>query len=128
MLNMYYTEPNVFIRIHIIYINANNNIEKLIEETVILEDPGLLNKDELTNIISQYSHPNYSLYSILKINVNIQPDNLIQFLHNQTNDDNLFIQEISNIHELESIHFEKSISMFHDINNLLILFQNNLNK
>ena len=127
---MYYTEPNTFIRIHILYLNDNNHIEKLIKETVLLKDPGLITKDELTTIINHYTEPSYSIHSILKINVNVKPDNLIQFIQddNQQHDinDYLFIQEIRNEQELDTIYFENSISMFHDINNLFILFQNNL--
>lgn len=126
---MYYTEPNTFIRIHIVYLNDNNHIEKLIKKTVLLKYPGLITKDELTTIINQYSNVTYSIHSILKININVKPDNLTQFIQDdqqQDINDYLFIQEISNEQELDTIYFENSISMFHDINNLFILFQNNL--
>jgi hypothetical protein len=130
LANMYYTEPNTFIRIHIVYLNDNNHIEKLIKETVLLKDPGLISKDELTTIINNYSNETYSIHSILKINVNVNPDDLTQFIQDddqqQEINDYLFIQEISNEQEIDTIYFENSISMFHDINNLFILFQNNL--
>lgn len=126
----YYTEELSFIRINYVYVNINNEIEKINEEKILLKNTGILQKEELLSIIKHNSFSNnikYSLLSILKFNINIEPIHLNNFLKNKDiNIGSSFLQSIKNI---DSIKFDKSISMFHDINNILIIFhQKNLSK
>ena len=119
----YYAEDISFIRIHSIYVDKNNDIIKIKEEKLLLKTPGLLEKEELLTVIkhnSLFFNIKYSLLSILKFNLTIEPVNLTNFLKNKDkNIGSTFLQ--SNRH-IENIKFEKSISMFHDINNLIIVF------
>jgi len=119
----YYTEEISFIRIHSIYLNLNNEIDKMREEKVLLKTPGILLKEELLSIIKHNSFSNqikYSLLSILKFNINLEPIHLKTFLRNKNDSiGNTFLQSIKNI---DSIKFDKTISMFHDINEILIIF------
>ncbi len=119
----YYTEELSFIKIHYIYINVENDIEKIKEEKFILTQPGILQKEELLGIIKHNSVSNqikYSLLSILKFNINIEPVNLTNFLRSKdANIGSTFLQSIKNI---ESIKFDKTISMLQDINNIFIIF------
>ena len=119
----YYTEELSFIRVHAIYVNNDNDIEKVREEKFLLKTPGMLLKEELLGIIKHNCFSNgikYSLLSILKFNINIEPIHLKTFLKSKnTNIGSSFLQSIKNI---DSIKFEKSISMFHDINDLVIIF------
>jgi hypothetical protein len=121
--NIYYTEEISFIRIHFIYLNINNEIEKIREEKILLKIPGILLKEELLSIVKHNTYSNevkYSLLSILKFNINLEPIHLKTFLRNKTPDIGVpFLQSIRNI---DAIKFEKSITMFHDINELLIIF------
>lgn len=119
----YYTEEISFIRIHSIYINVNNEIEKISEEKLLLKNAGILQKEELLSIIKHNSFSNnikYSLLSILKFNINIQPIHLNNFLRNK--DKNIGCSFLQSVKNIDSIKFDKSISMFHDINNILIIF------
>jgi len=119
----YYTEELSFIRIHSVYINKENEIVKIKEQKYILKTPSILSKEELLDIIKHNSfffNIKYSLLSILKFNLNIEPINLTNFLKNKdTNIGNSFLQ--SNKH-IDTIKFDKTISMFHDINNIIIIF------
>ena len=125
----YYTEELSFIRIHSIYVNNDNDIEKLREEKIILKIPGFLQKEELLSIIKHNSYSNdikYSLLSILKFNINIEPSNLNNFLRSKDkNIGSFFLQSIKNI---DTIKFDKSISLFHDINEIIIIFHEKINK
>ena len=83
---VYYTEELSFIRIHSIYVNNNNDIEKIREEKIILKESGILSKEELLSIIKHNSFSKeikYSLLSILKFNINLEPFNLKTFLRNK---------------------------------------------
>lgn len=123
----FYTEDLSFINLHCIYINKNNEIEKISEEKILLKIPGVLSKEEIIGLIKHNVFCNnikYSLLSILKCNINIDPTHLKTFLKNNNNDKikhigNNFVQSVKNI---DTIKFEKCISMFHDLNELLILF------
>ena len=123
--NIYYTEELSFIKIHSIYINNDNEIEKITEGKIFLKNPGFLQKEELLSIIKHNSYSNdikYSLLSILKYNINIEPSNLNNFLRSKDrNIGSFFLQSVKNI---DTIKFDKSISMFHDLNDLLIIFYN----
>ena len=126
---MYYTEDLSFIKIHSIYVNDNDEIEKIKEEKILLKTLGILEKEELLSIIKHNSFSNqikYSLLSLLKFNINLEPINLKTFLRNKNPAIGApFLQSIKN---LDSIKFEKSIAMFHDINQLLIIFHKKINK
>jgi hypothetical protein len=126
---IYYTEELSFVRIHSIYVNKDNEIEKIREEKILLKNPGILQKEELLSIVKHNSFSNqvkYSLLSILKFNINLEPINLKTFLRNKNPAiGGPFLQSIKN---LDTIKFEKSITMFHDINELLIIFHQKINK
>ena len=119
----YYTEHISFLTVHSIYINKKNEIQKVREENIILKEPGIIQKEELLSIIKHNSFLNeikYSLLSILKFNINLEPEYLKTFLKSKNkNIGNSFLQSVKYI---DSIKFEKSITMFHDINDLIIIF------
>jgi hypothetical protein len=125
MYKHYYTEELTFIRVQYLYINKENEIENIKEEKVLLKKPGFMTKEEMLSIIKHNSflnHKKYSLLSIVKYIIDINPMNLHSFLKSKNmNVGSRFIQPIKNI---DTIRFEKSISMFHDINNINILFYN----
>jgi hypothetical protein len=128
----YYKEDLSFIKIHSIYINFKNEIEKLVEEKLLLKTPGTIMKQEVLGLIKKnmYSNNNkYKLLSILKFNIDIEPYHLKYFLK-YTNTVKKDIINIGNqfLHinkNIDDIHFEKSISMFHDINDLIFIYYYN---
>lgn len=121
--NIYYTEEISFIKIHCVYINNNNEIEKITEEKIFLKTPGLLQKEELLGIIKYnlcLNQMRYSLLSILKFNINLEPVHLKTFLRNKK--PNIGDKFLTSIKNLDTIKFDKSITLFHDINEVFILF------
>jgi hypothetical protein len=118
---IYYNENQIYVRIHFIYIDENNEIFKIREHKHFFARPNTISKEELIAIIksnSSSSNKLYSLLSILKFNIDIQPQDLKSFLkQNYVND--RFLQSIKHI---DNIVFDKSISIFHDINALFIIF------
>ena len=96
---------------------------------MFLKEPGTLQKEELLGIIKHNSFSNaikYNLLSILKFNINIEPEFLKNFL--KSKDKNIgssFLQSVKNI---DTIRFEKTITMFHDINDLIIIYHQRINK
>jgi len=118
----FYTEDITVIQIHLIYIR-DNSIEKIKEEKFILKTPGILQKEELVSIIKHNILTNnikYSLSSILKFNINLEPANLKTFL--RTKDKNIGNNFLHSVKNIDNIKFDKTITMFHDINDIFILF------
>lgn len=116
----YYNDNQLYIRIHFVYINSDNEIIQIREQKHFFITPNSISKEELIAIIknnSIFADKLYSLLSILKFNIDIEPQELKSFLKpNYMNDS--FLQSIKNI---DTIHFNNSISMFHDINALFII-------
>jgi hypothetical protein len=126
----YYTEDLAVINIHCIYVNKNDEIERVLENKLILKTPGIISKEEILGLIKHNMVCNevkYSLLYILKFNINLEPIYLKTFIRSKeplANIGNQFIQSIKNIDEIK---LDKSISMFHDLNDLLIIFNDKSN-
>ena len=126
----YYTEDLAVINIHCIYVNKDNEIERVLENKLILKTPGIISKEEILGLIKHNMICNevkYSLLYILKFNINLEPIHLKTFIRSKeplVNIGNQFIQSIKNRDEIK---LDKSISMFHDLNNLLIIFHDKAN-
>jgi len=129
----YYTEDLLFIRVNYIYVNSNQDITNIYEEKHLFKKPNILLKEDLIGLIKRNSIVNkikYSLLSILKYNINIEQYNLKTFFRSKNNNiGNQFLQSIKNIND---VVFDKSISMFHDLNSLIIILlekeqSNNIN-
>ena len=121
----YYTEDLLFIRVNYIYVNSKQDITNIYEEKHLFKKPNILLKRN-----SIVNKTKYSLLSILKYNINIEPYNLKTFFRSKNNNiGNQFLQSIKNIND---VVFDKSISMFHDLNSLIIILlekeqSNNIN-
>ncbi len=123
----YYTEELTVVKIHCIYINKDNEIEKLSEDKLILKTPGLLSKEEIVSLIKHNMVCNqvkYSLLYILKFNINLDPIYLKTFIKSKDKLSTIGNQFLRSIKNIDTIKFDKSISMFHDLNDLLIIFYN----
>jgi hypothetical protein len=130
---LFYCDKINFIKLKMIYLNTNFEIDHIKEEKIMLKIPGELRKEELlyllknglTNSMNNETNINkYKLFTIVKYFINIEPISVIQFLKNSSKFN--FIETIKNI---DTIHFDNSISIFHDLNELIFIFSSiNVNK
>ena len=126
----YYTEDIAAIKFHCLYINKEDEIERVLENKLILKNPGIISKEEILGLIKHnmvFNEVKYSLLYLLKFNINLEPVYLKTFIRSKeplVNIGNQFIQSIKNIDEIK---LDKSISMFHDLNDLLIIFHDKTN-
>jgi len=107
------------INLYILYVDNNNNLFHIKRDSTALKD-GALQKNDLKNLIKQYINhqgKKYRLISLLKWNITIEPDEISDYLKN-TKEFN-FIKSIRN---LNTIHFDDSISLFHNLNSLYLIF------
>lgn len=116
--NVFYLDDVHSIKIKYIYVNKENEIEKMKQENMILESPNYLSRDAVMSMIKHNLHDNYGLLSILKYNINLDPRNVKAFVAT-THYEESFLTHIKNIDE---IHWDMTISMFQDLNELTFFF------
>ena len=116
--DIYYTD------VHFVYINTNNDIEKIKEEQFLLSTPNHISRGEIIGLLKRNANLNnkkYSILSILKCNINIKPEEIKNFLRTTNLTEYLenFLKPVKNF---DDIIFEKTINMFQDLNDLLFIF------
>lgn len=125
----FYPEPIQHLPMNYIYINKNNEICKIKQETILLPKPGIISNTHLLDCIKHHQHildTKYRVLDIIKINLSFTHSSLKYFLKTNSNPNtNLlpssFIQSIP-ILLPDNIVFEPSIPLVHDLNCLYILF------
>ena len=119
----YYTEDLIYVKINFIYVNHSHEITNMREDKYIFKKTNTLTKEDLIGLIKRNNIINkktYSLLSILKYNINIEPHNLKYFF--KTKKDNIGNTYLQSIKHIDDIIFDKTITMFHDLNNIMIIF------
>ena len=102
----FYKDTIEQVNLFILYVDNNNDLFHIKKDTATLKD-GKLEKSDLKNLIKQYiiyEKKKYRLISMLKWNINIDPD------------------EISNYLKEDNITFDDSINLFHNLNSLYLVF------
>jgi hypothetical protein len=116
----FYRDDLCYINLKIIYVNKSSEIEKIKHESFLMSSPNYISREEMIGILKKNTIDNkrkYTLMSILKYVVNLEPDEIKYFLNNT--DNYPFLKVIKNI---DAITFEKSINMFQDLNDLILVF------
>jgi hypothetical protein len=124
----FYTEDINHIHFHCIYVNRNNDIEKIKEEKLLMKTPNYISRDEMIGILKKNSIINnkrYIVLSIVKYNINLEPSDIQFFLKPSKNLDSTFLTSVKNI---DAIPLERSISMFQDLNDIFIIFSETAEK
>ena len=116
--NVYYTN------IDFIYINKENEIEKIKQESFLMSVENCITRDELIGLLKRNSIDNnkrYSIMSILKYNINLEDDDIKNFLLSTNSSD--YNQHFLTVNKhIDIIKFEKTINMFQDLNNIYFIF------
>lgn len=117
----FYNEDLQFLKIHSIYISQKNEIEQIKEEKMFFNDcPNKISKEYLLGILKNNAFncgKRYSILSILKYNISLQSQDIKNYI--RTKESQSFLSLIKNI---DDISFEKTINMFQDLNELILLF------
>lgn len=122
----FYAEDIMFVKLHIVYLDKFSNITNLKEETAFMNTPNLLTREHVLRIIKThciYDDIKYSVLSILKYNFTLSPNDLKSFL--KSNNPTIGSTYLTPIRNIDSILFEQTITLFHDINDLFIIFFDN---
>jgi hypothetical protein len=116
----FYNEDVNEIKVTSLYVDNENNIETIKEEILVLKQENMVTKEELIDVIKKNSFKNkkrYTILSLLKYNVELEPTHVKHYLKSVVSYD--FLQVVKNI---DNIPLKKTISMFQDLNTIFILF------
>ena len=120
----FYKDNIDYINIDFIYINNDNEIEKIKQDSFYLSHQNSITRDELIGLLKRNSIDNdkrYSLLSILKYNITLESDDIKNFL--LTPDLSSYNEKFLTINKhIDNIFFEKTITMFQDLNNIYFIF------
>ena len=120
----FYKDNIDYINVDFIYINDENEIEKIKQDSFLLSHQNSITRDELIGLLKKNSIDNdkrYSLLSILKYNITLEADDIKNFL--LTPDLSSYNERFLTINKhIETIFFEKTITMFQDLNNVYFIF------
>ena len=118
----FYKDDVYFVGLKFIYVNRSNEIEKIVTDTFLLSTPNYIIREEMLQILKNNSTENnnsYSLLSALKYNIALEPTEISGFLKRDEDDGDNYLVPVKNV---DTIKFEKTINMFHDLNELIMIF------
>jgi len=117
----FYKDDVYYVKLKLIYINRVNEIEKIKQETFFMENSNTISREEILYMLKRTTLENgikYNLLSILKYNINLNEDDIKEFLI-YTNEEKNYLTIVKNI---DDIHFEKTISILQELNDLILIF------
>ena len=120
----FYLEDLTYIKVTILYINNSNEIEKIKEEKIIMSKPNCISREEIIGILKRNSvnkDKKFTIMTMLKYNLDLEPVDVRNFLLNNENNSSY----LSIVKDVDEIYLNRSISMFQDLNNLIIIFYEN---
>ena len=114
----FYLEDVYSLKIHFIYIDKEHNIEKIKQEKIIIRIPNYISREEIILLLKKNCHSKYTLLSILKYNIDMDSTDVKDYCKNKNNN-NSYLTPIKNV---DAIPFNRTISMFQDLNELIFIF------
>jgi len=121
----FYLEDLNYIKVTIIYINSNNELEKIKEEKLLLRKTNNISREEIIGILKRNNvkdNKTFTIMTMLKYNFDLEPTEVRNFLLNNNND---YPDYLSVVKDVDEIAWNRTISMFQDLNNLFIIFYEN---
>lgn len=119
----FYSEDITYINFNNVYVNKDNEIEKIKRDKLLLAEPNYISREEILGILKKNckstDNKRYTVLSILKYNINIDPRDVQDFLRTSKNNDNEYLKSLSNI---DAVSLDPSISMFQDLNEIIIIY------
>lgn len=126
----FYKDMLYYTNVNFVYINRENTIEKIRQESFLMSKPNYISREEIIGLLKRNSMENdkrYTLLSILKYNITLDIEDIKGFLASLdvSGYNEKFLTAIKHI---DSITFENSINMFHDLNDLILIFYEKSNE
>lgn len=124
--NDFYKEEIGSIKLFFLYVNTSNTLESIKSDSLILEEKGIITKDQLISLIKRNQRNNnikYRLLSLIKFNIDIEPIDILAFI--EGDDSNNFTTSEK---YLNDIKFRDTICILQDLNSLFFVFYEDRHK
>ena len=129
----FYKDDLHYVTLRIIYVNRNSEIDKIKQDSLLMSKPNYITQEEVLGILKKNSidhERRYSLLSILRYNIDLDSEEVPNYLVKCNNTEGLGIgggnilnsHYLSVIKNIDTIKFERTINLFHDLNDLIIIF------
>ena len=118
----FYNEVVDSIKICSIYVDRDNDVENIKQETLHLSRENLITKEEIIKRIKHNSYnqnKRYTLLSLLKYNIELEASNVIHYLKKASKTKDDYLTLLTNI---DNIPLKNTIDMMQDLNTIFILF------
>ena len=122
----FYKDDVYFVDVKILYVNRKNEIEKIKQSPFLMNKVNCIRREDILEILKKSALEDdrkYSLLSILRYNISLEPDEIKQYLYDFS--DRNYLNIIKNI---DTIYFEKTINMFQDLNDIVLIFYEKSNE
>ena len=127
----FYKDDLYYVNLTFIYVNRENEIEKIKHESFLLSNPNHILREEILQILKKSSiedERRYSLLALLKYNITMDPDDIQKYIALDTGIHTVERNYLSIIKNIDSISFDQTISMMHDLNDLILVFYEKSNE
>ena len=121
----FYTDDVYYINTRYVYVNKSNEIEHIKQDSVLMSSKNYISREELIGMLKRNSK-DFSIMSILKYNITLDVEDVHHFMNN--NSTNKYDHFLTNVKNIDSVIFEKTINMFQDLNELVFVFHEKTNK
>jgi hypothetical protein len=116
----FYKDDLYYVNLKFIYVNRENEIEKIKYESFLLSKPNNISREEILQILKKSSiedERKYTLLALLKYNITMDADDIQNYI--STDEERTYLSIIKNI---DSVPFDRTISLMHDLNDLILIF------
>jgi len=116
----FYKDDNYYVDLKFIYVNRENEIEKIKHIPFLMSKPNCINREEILEILKKSAmedNRKYSLLSILRYNILLEPDEIKHYLL-----DSIETNYLNVIKNIDTIYFDKTINMLQDLNDVILIF------
>lgn len=115
----FYKDKLETVKVFYLYVDSKNSIFHIKKEILTLENSEIT-KDTLITLLKEnmtYNKYKYKPISILKWNINMEPEDVSSYLRNNSKYNFLNVED-----KIDTITFDDSINLFHSVNSLYIVF------
>jgi len=116
----FYKDDLYYVNLKFIYVNRESEIEKIKYESFLLSKPNNISREEILQILKKSSiedERKYTLLALLKYNITMDADDIQKYI--SSNEERTYLSIIKNI---DSVPFDRTISLMHDLNDLILIF------
>ena len=122
----FYKDKVEQIKLFYLYVSSSNILESIKKDSITLDADGTLKKEKIISLIIQnqfYNTIKYKLLSLLRFNINLNPEEINDFVHNNDEENNeISSRFITSEKYLNDIKYSDTITIFQDLNCLYFIF------